>query len=79
MIYSIIEDETPQEGEKEMKAKKAKIEIESTDGEVFEIEREVGMCGTVAIGYGVIPLKEVGAWIPRMFPGTRVRNVSIVG
>jgi len=56
---------------------KAKIEIETTDGEVFEIEREVGPSGIVSVAFGVIPLKEVGVWIPRMFPGTRVRNVSV--
>ena len=58
---------------------KAKIEIESTDGSTFEIERDVGPSGTVSVAFGVVPLKEVGSWIPRMFPGTRVRSVSVVG
>ncbi len=56
---------------------KAKIEIQEK-GEIFTIERDVDMSGAVHVGVGVIPVKEVAKWIPKMYPHAKVLRIEII-
>ncbi len=56
---------------------KAKIEIQEMN-EKYTIERDVAMSGAVHVGVGVIPVKEVAKWIPKMYPHAKVLRIEII-
>jgi len=56
---------------------KVKITVEE-NGKQFDLIREVSMSGSVQIGIGIVPLKELASWIPTMYPKARLVRVEEV-
>jgi len=57
--------------------KRARITIEQ-DGFRWDFTKEINPDGTVEIGPGIVPLKEISSWIPTMYPEVKVINVEVV-
>lgn len=55
---------------------KVRITVEQ-NGFCWDFVKEVNPDGTVEIGPGIIPVKEINSWIPTMYPEVKVMKVEI--
>jgi len=56
---------------------KAKITVEQ-EGFRWDFTKEINPDGTVHIGIGIVPLKEIRSWISTVYPEVKVIDVEVV-